>query len=658
MKLKRYRPTLSTILKLDFLMLATLALCSPFQVSAQSSNSIEPKDPTIVSPGGVDMRSGAYLYTSTDAQIGSLDGGGIALVRSRMSADVQSSSPYLPYNVVWSGVFAMTHNWNVRIYEHRIYVSDNYLYPADYSHQFNRYLGDFRYFAYFGSSVTTLEWPYRDRGIAFIRSSAGSPPTWLNRVNGELVDTPTFSLQQADGTLINFGPMGQNCGAAPAVRCALASTMQSPDGTLYTFSYSGQNLISVVSNRALGLRFFYGADPTLGPVHACLFNLARAPMPQSYPCNGSGQLNIGYNSSSGFEVTKPDGRSERIVVGLPLNNLRPVSFYKEAGTNPWLVNYEADIDAVVRQEFASGEVYTYNYTLARYAEPVVNAGGSYSSPDGSVTRVNFAQVLMPRNRLRSPYGPTEPCTGRDCTTPPVYQVSSGPTSVVDALGRTVTANYCDPAVAALSYVDGGGCLYDNLQSITNAEGEKTKYTYSNGNNMVVERRRIAKPGTGIPDIVETAEYRCPSTICRTAMTRYVDAMGNATDFEISAVHRQILSKTGPAGASGVQPRTRYNYVQRNARDMNGVVLQPPVWLLASEKTCRTSATAGDACAAGASDEVSISYDYGPDAGPNNLWLRGKAVTADGQTLRTCYAYDTQGNEISETSPRAGLAVCP
>ncbi len=54
------------------------------------------------------------------------------------------------------------------------------------------------------------------------------------------------------------------------------------------------------------------------------------------------------------------------------------------------------------------------------------------------------------------------------------------------------------------------------------------------------------------------------------------------------------------------------------------------------------------------------YDYGPETGPNILLLRGQAVTADGQTLRTCYAYDGRGRKISETSPNgtAGLAACP
>ncbi|KTW09723.1 hypothetical protein, partial [Sphingomonas sanguinis] len=85
----------------------------------------------------------------------------------------------------------------------------------------------------------------------------------------------------------------------------------------------------------------------------------------------------------------------------------------------------------------------------------------------------------------------------------------------------------------------------------------------------------------------------------------------------------------------------------------------PVWLLSQERTCRTSATQGNACAAGSGDEVVTTYEYGPDDGSvgNNLLVRGIAVTADGRTRRTCFGYDGQGNRIWETKPRAGLGVC-
>jgi YD repeat-containing protein len=77
-------------------------------------------------------------------------------------------------------------------------------------------------------------------------------------------------------------------------------------------------------------------------------------------------------------------------------------------------------------------------------------------------------------------------------------------------------------------------------------------------------------------------------------------------------------------------------------------------------TCRSGNPSGAGCALGAGDEVVTDYDYGPDAAANNLLLRGQSVTADGTTLRTCFAYDGLGRKISETSPNgtAGLAACP
>ena len=80
-------------------------------------------------------------------------------------------------------------------------------------------------------------------------------------------------------------------------------------------------------------------------------------------------------------------------------------------------------------------------------------------------------------------------------------------------------------------------------------------------------------------------------------------------------------------------------------------------MLTEDRTCRTTATVSSACAGGSSDEVITAYDYGPASGPNNLLLRGVATTADGVTRRTCFSYDWMGNKISETKPRAGLAVC-
>jgi hypothetical protein len=87
----------------------------------------------------------------------------------------------------------------------------------------------------------------------------------------------------------------------------------------------------------------------------------------------------------------------------------------------------------------------------------------------------------------------------------------------------------------------------------------------------------------------------------------------------------------------------------------------PIWLLQTESYCissppSASSTLGSECT-NANDEVDVTYEYGPDSGPNNLILRGKAETSGGVTRRTCYGHDGQGNKIWETSPNANLSSC-
>lgn len=141
----------------------------------------------------------------------------------------------------------------------------------------------------------------------------------------------------------------------------------------------------------------------------------------------------------------------------------------------------------------------------------------------------------------------------------------------------------------------------------------------------------------------------------------IDPKGLQTDFTYDPAHGGVLTKTSPADPAGIRPQVRYEYAQRYAwvKNSAGAYVQSgsPIWLKVRERTCRTTAASGQSCAGGAADEVITDFDYGPNSGPNNLLLRGVAVTADGQTLRTCYSYDAQGRKISETQPNAGLAVC-
>jgi hypothetical protein len=158
----------------------------------------------------------------------------------------------------------------------------------------------------------------------------------------------------------------------------------------------------------------------------------------------------------------------------------------------------------------------------------------------------------------------------------------------------------------------------------------------------------------------TYDAVCANLITCNRANTTKDAKGNVTTYSYDPVHGGMLTKTAPA-VNGISAQTRYEYVQRHAWLKNSSGGYSPstgaIWLLARERHCRTTAASGSSCTGGAVDEVITDYDYGPDSGPQNLLVRGIAVTADGQTLRTCFTYDQMGRKISETKPRAGLASC-
>lgn len=207
--------------------------------------------------------------------------------------------------------------------------------------------------------------------------------------------------------------------------------------------------------------------------------------------------------------------------------------------------------------------------------------------------------------------------------------------------------------------------YDSLvrpTRITFPEGNYVNYTYDARGN-VTEKREVAKPGSGAADLVTTAQYdaSCSNTKTCNKPNSVTDPKGNTTSFTYDPAHGGLLTVTRPA-VGGISSVTRYSYVQQYAwvKNSSGGYVQAasPIWLLDQERTCTTTATVGNACAGGASDEVVTSYDYGPPSGPNNLVLRGVVATANGTSRRACYGYDYLARKISETSPKSGLTVCP
>lgn len=208
---------------------------------------------------------------------------------------------------------------------------------------------------------------------------------------------------------------------------------------------------------------------------------------------------------------------------------------------------------------------------------------------------------------------------------------------------------------------------DILTEVKYPEGNLIRYKYDNRGNLL-EQRNIAKQGTGLPDIVQSWVFPddCSNlTICNKP-TSFTDARGNITEYTYDAVHGGVLTETKPAGENGVRPQMRYTYMQRHPWLKAGsgyVRVTSPIWVKTREQFCKLTSAVEGGCSGGAADAVTIDYDYGPDGGPNNLWLRGTVVTATNsagvlESRRTCYAYDKMGRRISEIKPLAGLTTCP
>ncbi|QMW22455.1 RHS repeat domain-containing protein [Sandaracinobacteroides saxicola] len=196
------------------------------------------------------------------------------------------------------------------------------------------------------------------------------------------------------------------------------------------------------------------------------------------------------------------------------------------------------------------------------------------------------------------------------------------TSTVDSLGRTTTYSY-DTGV--------------KLLKIAYPEGNSVNVVYGLHSN-IVERRLIAKAGSGLPDIVETANYTsdpyCYGVICsRPNWT--VDALGRQTDYTWDQVTGDLLVKLEPADANGQRRKT---------------ISQYSLGRLTRERVCLTNA-AGAELTCGTSAEQVREFTY---QGLTPLQLT--ATQTDGaatQALTTTFTYDAAGRRLSADGPLPG-----
>lgn len=627
-----------------------IALLTPFAsagiANAQTGGLISvPAEKQAIAPGGVDLRTGRYNYHQADLSIGS---GDAALALGRMLPTNVPPLPSLPF-----GNFS--HNWNYQISFLRISLaqrdqSGGYPFGSDYLAFVN--YGDRT--TTFSAYATSTGYGLESRGANAFLSFTGTQGT----------AGVVYTLETNDGTTVTFKPLGMVDGLT--VTGVYATKIVKADGTTFSLDYTSftsasgnlARLRSVTSSHGYAL-LMEGSGGLI--TKACAINLTTMILPSSNLCPSNAQATVSYTYSGSklASVTDPEGGISQFSYGTS-GSYTTMGFIKPGQSTPWLVNTLADAidplnnnyDSVVSQAFIDGQSYSYvyHYPPAVSAAGLQITGGKYTNAQGDAVDVRYNFPRMPNT------GPGSQCLHFPCSQPTIgsqiFQQSSGPSQVTDELNRITTTDYCVMVSA--------GCLISEAQSFTDAEGGRTELTYDNNRN-IIQAKRIAKPGSGLSDIVTSATYDCTVRMLCAKPSSMTDANGKTTNYTYDTTHGGLLTETKPADPGGIQAVTRNAYVQRYAWLSNGsggfTMAATPVWLLSTTKFCRTTATVSGACAGGSTDEVVTTYDYGPNSGPNNLLLRGKVVTADGISLRTCYAYDALGNKISETSPRAGLTGC-
>lgn len=628
---------------------------------AQSTSVATPAEKYAVNPGGVDMRTGAYAYKHTDLAIGGTDeSGGLTLTRSQMSPWHRNQ----PFG-------NQTHNWDISLTLKRISLATN-------NYQNGSGL-DYQVSIHFGGRSRTFNSYQDESGYDEV-----SQTDWASLTFSGDRATGTYTFSAADGTIAVFRPLSNIDCAVLLAGCAVISQITEPDGTTFTFNYDYNasapstvdraRLKSIVSSR--GYAMILEANPATGNLvtKACVLNLTLMTLPANGLCPANAQATASYtyvnfNGGKLATVTDPAGAQWNFTYA-GTSSSYTMAFTKPGQSTPWLTNTlspAADEDnggyeAVFSQNFADGEKYTYLWSTSPFIDSrtpqTTIAGGSYTDALNQTTTVAYGFPELPKAKMCVGFDPCPPLTfgGSNIT----YQQTTGPTSITDPNNRTWTSDYCDPNEITIPPPD-GGCLVTLLQTFTDPEGIKTDLTYD-GNRNIIKTVRHSKPGSGLPDIVTSAVYNTSHPTSANKPLTVTDANGNTTNYTYDPVHGGVLTETDPA-VNGVTATKRYTYAQRYAWISNGaggyVKAATPVWVLTQMSLCKAGNpnSTNTGCAL-AGDEVITTYDYGPDAGPNNLILRGTVVDSGGLALRTCTSYDALGNKISETKPRAGLASCP
>lgn len=238
-------------------------------------------------------------------------------------------------------------------------------------------------------------------------------------------------------------------------------------------------------------------------------------------------------------------------------------------------------------------------------------------------------------------------------------------SVTNPLGkvRTVVTNLATGRVKSDTDQTGRTTTYvsntlGQIEKITYPEGNSVEFAYAGPSVSRVTYR--PKPGSAEPTRVIRAEYPvCTPQIIKHCYKPSAIILGDETqagprtDFTYDPNHGGVLTVTGPPGADGVRPETRYHYLPFTASytALGDTVAPSPVYRLVEVSACASGA--GAACVGSAGETRNLFAYVNPNLQVSSTTLRSGA--AGSQLTEIKYAYNRYGDVREVDGPLTGTA---
>ncbi|RXZ63894.1 hypothetical protein ETX26_08030, partial [Pelagerythrobacter rhizovicinus] len=242
-----------------------------------------------------------------------------------------------------------------------------------------------------------------------------------------------------------------------------------------------------------------------------------------------------------------------------------------------------------------------------------------------------------------------------------YDWTTGTTTVVETStsgGESSTVTSTPAAQQPVSIENGTN---DTISFTYDANGRKIRETRPEGDyahwtrdarGNVTETRHVAKPNSGLADIVATASFPAtctnPATCNKPDYT--IDARGNRTDYTY-ATHGGVTRVRYPApSGSGTRPEINYVYSARfpHIRNASGNLVPASQ---AQYKVTQITACATAATCSGTANETKVTLAYDT---PNLLLTQMTVASGNGAvSATTTYAYDDADNLITVDGPLSG-----